>query len=386
MNAINKYIRFGQFWKDRADFYRDIAEALRENELLRDFVDGELSTGDRRTARYRALKHIQSQMRLGERDMATLLGSIMPNGDALSLNVLRTATDKETVLMKIADAIEIERIMTATLVKALTGPAFLVFVCVAFVWVMVTKTLPAFEAAAPAGVWVGFPWLVRAVSQNLRDFGVHYLFAVAAFWLWMIGWGFRNWRNMLRFKIENCKGWRRASYTLATIPFGPFVQMLTFYRDYQASKMLGSLALILSSGRQVQDAIQELVPGSSPWMKKHLRLILLHLQIHPGDYAGAFSKGVLSDHLKARMLTKTRRDAGGAFESVLLYLGTTSQIQSREAFMKNSTRLNSVLLTISLGVISFLYIGQTMIAQSIQDQFSPSAIERRASSPANPGP
>ena len=44
MNAINKYIRFGQFWKERADFYRDIAEALRENELLRDFVDGELST------------------------------------------------------------------------------------------------------------------------------------------------------------------------------------------------------------------------------------------------------------------------------------------------------------------------------------------------------
>lgn len=386
MSTIAKYFQFSGFWGDRADFYLDIGESLRDKELLRDFVDGEIATCDKGSPRYRALKAMQKRMHAGEHELSTLLGAVMPEKDALALEVLRNAPDKELVLTKISESVELEKAMSSTLRQALVGPLFLIAVCMAFVWVMVNKTLPAFEAAAPAEVWVGYPWLVRSVSNLMRDYGLTYIAAVSAFWFWLISWGLPNWNNRLRLRVENSAGATRLIYTLIALPLGPVVQMLTFYRDYQASKMLAGLALILSSGRQVQDAIQELVFSASPWMRKHLRMILIHLQAFPGDYAGAFSKGILSTHLKSRMLSKTRRDAGGSFETVLMHLGTTAQTQARAVFMKNSTRLNSMLLTIALGVIAFLYIGQQMIAQGIQDQFSPSAIERRASSPAKPGP
>ncbi|MFY7807718.1 MAG: hypothetical protein ACOVSV_01895, partial [Fimbriimonadaceae bacterium] len=170
MKKIAKYLKYGDFWGDRADFFRDVADSLKDKELFRDFLEGEMSVCDKRTARYRALKQMRLMMQSGERDLSSLLACVMPSSDALALAVLHNAFDKEAVLLKIADSIELEKEMAKILTKALLGPLFLISVCAAFVWVMVNMTIPAFEAAAPAEVWVGFPWLVRAVSEFLRDY------------------------------------------------------------------------------------------------------------------------------------------------------------------------------------------------------------------------
>ena len=91
--------KFGKFWPDRAEFYRDLAESLQEKELLRDFIQGEIDSGEKGSPRLRALMHMRRMMNAGEIDIVTLLEAVMPDTDRLALTVLRTAPDTPLVLI-----------------------------------------------------------------------------------------------------------------------------------------------------------------------------------------------------------------------------------------------------------------------------------------------
>lgn len=373
--------KFGKFWPDRAEFYRDLAESLQEKELLRDFIQGEIDSGEKGSPRLRALMHMRRMMNAGEIDIVTLLEAVMPDTDRLALTVLRTAPDTPLVLDKIANSVDIESSMRASLRKALIPPIFLTGVTIIFVGVIVFGTLPAFEQSAPPETWVGLAWFIRAFANMLRDYGPVYLISVLLFWTWLYTWGLHNWRNRFRSYIETSSGLTRTMLTVTFIPLGPVAPMLVLYRDYQASKVLDGLALVLSSGRQLNDAIEELMVGASPWLRRHLSAVHDHLLRQPGDYVEAFGRGILSQHLKARMMSKSRRDFGGAFASVVQYLGTTGQLQARLSFEKKAKQLNFGLAMASILVILFLYFGQSYIAFKMQDSFTPDSIERRLSEP-----
>jgi hypothetical protein len=368
---------FRAFWPDRADFYRDLAESLREKELLRDFIQGEIDCSEKGSPRLKVLMHMRKMMNVGEANIATLLEAVMPDADRLALAVLRTAPDTALVLDRIANSVEIEASMRTSLRKALIPPVFLVGVSIIFVAVIVFGTLPAFEQSAPPEIWVGLAWAIRAFANVLRDYGPGYLFLLILFWAWLYAWGLQNWRNRFRTYIETCSGLTRRMLTFAFIPLGPIVPMIILYRDYQASKVLDGLALVISSGRQLNEAIEEIMLGASPWLRNHLRYVLDHLIRQPGDYVEAFGKGILSQHLKARMMSKSRRDFGGAFAPVVQYLGTSGQLQARITFEKKAKQLNFTLAIAAITVIIFLYFGQSYIAFKMQDSFTPDSMQRR---------
>jgi type II secretory pathway component PulF len=192
--------------------------------------------------------------------------------------------------------------------------------------------------------------------------------------MWMIFWGLENLTTRWRYKAESAVGMTKLYWLL----LGPIQPMFSLYRDIQSARMLSNLATLLRANRNLQDALGELAKNSTPWMRRHLLMIIESLQLNPGEYVLAFSGGVMSKSVLARLHTKVRRDAGNDFAKVLVEIGTSGQEQARKAVGDYAKKMNAFLLVAVLGIIIFFYAGQGWIVTRIQQEMSPAAIQRRA--------
>ena len=124
--------------------------------------------------------------------------------------------------------------------------------------------------------------------------------------------------------------------------------------------------------------IVELSSNASPWANRHLTWVLEHLQVNPGDYAGAFAQGLLGPRMLSRLQSMVRRDAGREFAKVLIEIGTSGQVRAREDVRTSSVRSNFVLMVLTLGVVVFFYGGQAWIVYRIQEESAPEKLKLRA--------
>lgn len=381
MSAFKELVKFAQyhaFWATRADFYRDLAQAVQDKELLRDFINGELqislSPKTQNKDRAKALAAMHALMQAGYNSIDEVLASVMPASDGMGLAVVRDSKDRPAAIRTLANNIEQQGAMSKVVRLALASPALLLPVGFGFAYILSTYSIPAFEKAAPPEVWVGYASLVRDAAKAFSQWGVAALacFLIASFWFF--GWGLSNVTSMWRYQAENARGPAKAFWLL----LGPIQPLLSIYRDVQSSRLLANLAVYLQNGRGLQEALTDLSANASPWMRKHLLWVLEHLQISPGDYVGAFSHGILSSTLLARLHSKVRRDAGQEFSKVLIDVGTAGQEKAREDVKKTAARANFVLLLITLGIVLFFYFGQSWIVFQIQDHSSPTKVQMRA--------
>jgi hypothetical protein len=92
---------------------------------------------------------------------------------------------------------------------------------------------------------------------------------------------------------------------------------------------------------------------------------------------GAFSHGILSPFLTGRIHSTHRLDSRGKFDLILIEIGEKGQEDARESVRRSATKINAVLLALTLGIILYFYGGQMFVLQSIQDATSPSAIMKK---------
>ena len=378
MNSLQKWITLSSFWGKRSLFYRDIANAIDERELLRDFIDGEYQiaitpvTADKTKAD--ALGFIRKVMEGGATSLEDVLYQCMPKSDAMGISVISDAKDKSAALRYVAENVEQQAQMNKVVKNALFSPMILLPVAFAFAFVMASYVIPAFEKSAPPEVWVGFSALVRDSAVIFRNFGPFILAGLALFIGGFVSYGLANITSRWRYKAENSSGYGRILWLLA----GPVQPMLTIYRDIESSRMLANLSTLLQSGRGLQDALGHLAQSATPWMRRHLLVVIESLQLNPGDYVLAFSHGILSSAILARLHTKVRRDAGNDFSKVLIDIGTTGQEKAREAVAAYASTANFFLLVVVFSIILFFYGGQYWIIMKIQEEMSPSQIPRRS--------
>jgi hypothetical protein len=377
LTSLRRYLKLGRFWARRTIFYRDLATSLKERELPKDFVDGELeialtpATADR--ARATGLAYMRSAMDSGDPSLYEVLVSSMPASDALALVTLKDAKDRPAALQNLASTIDEQLALNKMVRQALFSPTVLVPVGFAFAYILSTVSIPEFSKGAPEEVWTGFNLLVKYAAEWIALWGPWVMAALVLSLVWLLVWALPNLTARWRYRAEAARGWAAAGWTMVF----PGTPVLRMYRDVQAARMLGNLANLLQSGRLLNDALSTMAEGAQPWMRGHLIGVLEHLQREPGDYVGAFGHGVLSPFLLARMHSMVRRDAGGQFDKVLIDLGTTGQIEARESIRIGAALMNAVLLALTLSVIMFFYFGQARIAFAIEQANSPSAIAKR---------
>lgn len=373
-NSLKRWWTLRGFWAERPDFYRDVARSLERKELLRDFVEGELEislnpiTADK--ARAEGLKYMRDVIESGSVTLVDVLQATMPADDRMALGTMRTSSKQTEGLRHLANTIEEQKKLTKVIYAALFAPMVLVPIGFIFAFVVATVVFPEFAAAAPPEVWKGFNLVLRLSADFVAKVGPWIMAAVAAFSVWMFAYGFSNLTADWRYEAEKARGLKAFLWSLA-FP-GQFA--LRMYRDIQGTKMLTDLAFILQTGALLSEALETMAADAQPWMKKHLYKILDHLRDYPSDYVGAFSHGILSPFLTGRIHSTHRLDSRGKFDLILVEIGSKGQEDARESVRRSATKINTILLALTLGTILYFYGGQMVVLQSIQDATSPSAV------------
>ena len=205
---------------------------------------------------------------------------------------------------------------------------------------------------------------VRMVAETLASHGgmivLGVIGAIVAF-----TYSLPRWKGNLRSALEQVpQGWG-----FLLFPVAPFLLPLSIYRDFQVSLLVTSLAVLLKSGATLSSALETLKRNADPWMRWHLKKIMNHLNVAPTDYIPAFSKGLMSPKLLARLATTIRNNP--QFDKILIQLGTEGGEDIRNEIGNTAKGLNAVLLSAAAAVVVFLYVGQLSISQSMTEELDP---------------
>lgn len=375
--ALQRWSQLRGFWRQRTVFYRDTATAIESNEALPSYLEGELQiarapkTADPDRAKGFAYAHEMQQN--NDFDLGSLLNALMPKSDSLALSALQKAKNIPKALNDLAFNIEQQQAMTALIRKSLITPIFVVAVAFALAYLFASQFIPSLEKAATPEVWESlFNNSVRYVARFVHAYGPWLFGLLLASLICSFVWALPNLTANWRYSMESSRGWKRFFWTLVF----PLQPLFALYRDIQGANMLGSLANLMQGGAEFKDALGILAQNAQPWMRKHLMIILSHLDVSEGDYVTAFSHGVLPTFLVARMGSLMRREAGH-LDKVLIHLGVTGSDKSREQVHKNALILSAWLILGGVSVTVFFYLGQGAIIASIREQMTPSAMTKR---------
>jgi len=364
-NAINLM----DFRGKREAFYEQLAKSIENKEQFKTFLEEELKIArhkrTRNSSREAALKLMVRKLSLGDDFLISqILGTVMPQNDRMMLAAVDEAKDKPGTLRALAAAIKSQKEAKSVIWKAIFPPMVLIPGVAGFSYVLATQSIPIIVKVAPPEVWTPFNMSVRIVSEIVASHGglivASVIGAIAAF-----TYALPRWKGNLRSKLEQVpQGWG-----FLLFPVAPFLLPLSIYRDFQVSLLVTSLAVLLKSGATLSSALDTLKRNADPWMRWHLKKIMNHLNVAPTDYIPAFSKGLMSPKLLARLATTIRNNP--QFDKILIQLGTEGGEDIRNEIGNTAKGLNAVLLSVAAAVVVFLYVGQLSISQSMTEELDP---------------
>lgn len=368
-------VRLMGFHAKRDEFYEALAKAYESRELLKEFLQAELriSTNPKTKDDSRAfgLRLMNKRLMAAEdSDVVTVLSAAMPEQDKLMLAAVRDAQDKPAVLRALAQAIRDQKQMRAVMLKAVLPPLLILPGVFGYCYVLANKSIPMIAKMAPPEVWTPFNAFVRSVAEIIGGhMGTIALVIIAL--VFLVKYQMPRWTGKLRAKMESLP----PGLAMLLMPVCPILVPLSIYRDAQAGLMLSSLAVFLQSGRTLMDALESIFRSGTPWMRWHVRRIMAHLRLAPTDYVNAFSKGLLSPQLLARLSSTIRTNP--RFDQVLIQVGTIGNVEIRQQVGRQSSVINFLILLFGAGMVILMMGGSFSITGAMQDELSPARMQAR---------
>lgn len=367
-NFYKKFQLF-EFHLNRSDFYRELAKSIRKTEPMRQFVEAELkvatnaATGS--ASKAHAMRGALLQLSTGrEHSITATIGAIMPVRDKLMLGAVDRSRDQPATLEILANAIDDQMVAQKAIFFAVAKPSLYLAGAAALGYMISTEAIPAIEKTAPVEVWTPFNDTVRIVANVINNYGVLICILGMLLVLFFVS-QLSKWRSPLRLKMERCNPVLAVWLT----PVAPWLLPLAMYRDFQAGLVFSALAVWLGTGRSLKESLEAILQNSSPYLKSHIRRILNHLNANPTEYIEAFSKGLISQRLLAKMGSSIRNSP--SFSDVIIEIGTTGNKEAREQVTKNAAVMNFTFVGLFIGLVMFLYVGLMNISSSMQTEMNP---------------
>lgn len=356
----------------REEFYEQMAASLESREKTQTFLMSEVRiSSDPKTkdpSRAYALQMMLRKLTASDSvDIASIVGVAMPASDRMSLAAVQDAPNKPAVLRSLAASIRRERELVSVMRKAVLPPLMVLPGVFFQSYVTATKTVPLVVKMAPPEVWTPFNSLFRSVAEAIGAYGI-----AGVIVLLLLG-------ALLKYQLPRWTGPSRKK--LESVPPGlallgaPLLVPLSIYRDTQAALMLNSLAVFLQSGRKLTDGLETIARNGTPWMRWKVRAIINHLKVSPDDYIAAFSKGLLSSALLAKLSSTIRTNP--QFDQVLISLGTTGTKQIQEQVQKQASAINYLILAFAGAMVALMMLGPMSVTNSMQDEMQPAKVQAR---------
>lgn len=369
-------IKLMGFRANRAEFYDELAKSYESKEALRDFLSAELRIATqpktRDGSRAYALRIVARRQAIGDQNnYSSLLGSVMPASDQMMLTALDDAPDKPDLMRTLAKAVRSQAEIISIVRSKLIPPLLLLPGAFAFAYILATRSIPIIVQIAPPEVWTTFNQAVRSFAEFTAANGGKSIVAAV-----LVGMLFFHqlprWTGTWRMRLENVQ----PRTAMLLFPMCPFLLPLGIYRDLQVGLMFSSLAVMLQAGRTLNEALLTVRASSQPWMRWQIRKILAHLEFYPTEYSKAFSKGLLSPQVLARLSSQIRTNP--RFDQVLIKIGTQGGDDIRKEVIKQTGVINAMLLVAGGALVIFMMLGQLNIAQTMADEMSPTTMLKKS--------
>ncbi|CAM2960573.1 MULTISPECIES: hypothetical protein [Janthinobacterium] len=369
LKTIKNTFQLFDFRVGRSDFYRELAKSVEKTEPLRDFVEAELKLARNPITRSRskayAMRHVLRLLTSGSNhSIRATIGEIMPTEDRLMLSAVDRSKDQPTTLRVLANAIDDQMEAKKAIAMAAVKPMLILPGAAALGYMISSKAIPAIEKTAPQEVWTPFNNAVRITANVINNHGLSICLITLVLVLFFLS-RLPTWRGPLRLKMEKCN----PTLAMWLTPVAPWLIPLSMYRDFQAGLVFSALAVWLGTGRNLKESLEAIHKDASPWLRLHIRRILNHLNARPTEYVEAFSKGLVSQKLLARLGSSIRNTP--SFSDVIIEVGTKGNTEAREQVTKNAAVLNFTYIAIVVGLVMFLYLGLMNISNSMEQEMDP---------------
>lgn len=370
---INFSINLSGFRKNRSEFYEQLAKSYDNKEALKDFLNSEyeisINAKTRDTSRAFALKIMRSRLASGSQSkFSQLLTGIMPASDQIMLSALDDAPDKSKIMRSIASNIRDQKELIGLVKGKLLPPLMILPGAYAFCYVMATKSLPIIVKIAPPEVWSSYNMFVRRFAEFIANYGFITIGIIISL-ISLLVYQLPRWTGRSRNYFEQVKPGTAA----LLFPVAPFILPLAIYRDVQAGMIFSALSVMLQSGKTLNVSLEDIRKSSQPWMRSHIKRILSHLEVHTTEYTKAFSKGLLSPQLLARLSSQIRTNP--RFDQVLIDLGGKGSVEIRKEVEIQTSKINFMLLSAGGLMVVLMMTGQLSISGSMTEEMSPQKMQ-----------
>jgi len=294
-------------------------DALAFLEILRGLQNGSLSN---------ALNHIATPM---ER---TLLDATQSAGDEAMADGFHF----------MAQTVEKVDKMRASVSKAVAYPGFLLAIFSFMLTMFSSYAVPVLAELVPPEKWPPVGKLLYSTSRLVVDYGSSAL-AVLVVLVALFVFSLSRWTGDWRCRVDD---------------YFPY----NMYRDFSGALLLVSLAAMMNSGISLRTSLFRIQGFASPWMKWHVRRILLNLSQSKTPYFGqAFQTGVLNLEMADRV-----QDASERRDPVESFIRTGSRAIDLMVVIleKRAQVINMTLLLVCGLLLGFMFAGFMATALSMR--------------------
>lgn len=331
------------FAKSRADYYRFMADVLRNSKGKKTMIDIFINDGARYgkhprgvLSRYWAAQHQENGADL----IATWQGTL-PDNDLMMIGSAVRVGGAGALEQALEDAARISKVITDAknlFISTIIVGAFALVLAVGMCFAVPFFLLPTVQEAfsfVPLDLWGTSGKRMIAFSDFLKTYGIVVLIGIGVF-VAAVVWGMNNYVGKYRRLLDE--------------KFLPF----KLYRDFQSSIFIATLASMLKKRGNVsmnmREAVEVLRDSAGPWMAWHCTMILQKMEEGDGP-TQIFDTGLLENEtlfFMVDMIETRQMDEG------LQLAGARTEKNAVEVIGKKAKILRGVLLAAGLSVVFYI--------------------------------
>lgn len=300
-----------------------------------------------RDGRRHVYERILSRLRLGK-PFAEAAKEYLPSAEMVMVLVGEQSSNEAEGFRQARFVADVVRRMRGALVGALTYPAVLLALGCGFLVVIAAKFGPMMLEMAgdrPVAAWPLPSRMLYQLAELVSSYGI-----VAGVLAILLGYAVLF--SLPRWH-ERMGGVRRG--------LDKFVPPYTIYREYQAASFLIAIGALVKASVPVDEALARIASISAPWVKWHLRKMLVAVRkgVDPG---AAFNTGMLTDEVVGYIEDFNR---AGGLDEALTVVGVESVEDSLRRVKRSSSVLGFGAMLLVVGMIVLIYAGMIAMGQMV---------------------
>lgn len=343
------------FQSMRRDFYEDLAEALKDRDTVTNRIDVLASRAVAEKDVLAPLFQLWSR-RMDDRSFSEALEGTVPDGDLMILGAAENAGKLADGLQFTSLVIDAGKEMTGALYAAVIGFVFLTLFLAGLLAGFSFYGIAMIEELVPASQWPWIGQLLREIAQFVTAKGVWVLCLLLAGGAAYV-WSLPRWSGKARVVADR------------------FLPIYTIYRDFQGARFLVSLAALMRNRVSLNTALETLAETATPWLRWHIREVLLRLDYESDQPGKAFATGLFSRRLTWRIIDFSERNA---FAEAIEKVGIKSIGVVTEMVQASAGKINKILMFVSAGMLALIIAGVSLTLFEAQ-----SALQKQVTSPSS---